>query len=93
MITHQGFIDRMRELCNTIELYEEIKKEMIRNHCSLDIILKIDNRIRVNVKEMMDVCGQMNAIDNCNCDVKKGEGCSSPLCPSIYENIYTINNN
>jgi hypothetical protein len=32
----------------------------------------------------------MHTIDNCQCDVKKGEGCSSPLCPSIYENLYKV---
>jgi hypothetical protein len=81
--THQGFTERIKGMCDTIDLYDEIKTEMLKNHCSLNVILKIDEKIRNEVKEM-------HAIDNCQCDVKKGEGCSSPLCPSNYENLYQV---
>lgn len=90
MITHQGFTERIKGMCDAIDLYDEIKTEMLKNHCSLNVILKIDEKIRNGVKEMTEICGQMHAIDNCQCDVKKGEGCSSPLCPSNYENLYQV---
>ena len=90
MITHQGFTERIKGMCDAIDLYDEIKSEMLKNHCSLNVILKIDDKIRAEVKEMTEICGQMHAIDNCQCDVKNGDACSSPLCPSIYENFYKV---
>ena len=90
MVTHQGFTERIKGMCEAIDLYDEIKSEMLKNHCSLDVILKIDDKIRENVKEMTEICGHMHAIDNCNCNVKEGDACSSPLCPSIYENLYEV---
>lgn len=86
----QEFIKRIKGICDTINLYDAIKSEMLKNHCSLDIILKIDEQIRINIKEMTEICGQIHGIANCNCDVKKGEGCSSPLCPSNYEDLYQV---
>ena len=90
MITHQGFTERIKAMCDAIDLYDEIKSEMLKNHCSLNVMLKIDDKIRAEVKEMAEICGQMHAIDNCQCDVKNGDACSSPLCPSIYENLYKV---
>lgn len=90
MMTHQGFTERIKGMCDAIDLYDEIKSEMLKNHCSLNVMLKIDDKIRAEVKEMAEICGQMHAIDNCQCDVKNGDACSSPLCPSIYENLYKV---
>lgn len=84
MNSRECFRKKVREICDTLEFYDDLKKELIKTNINVSYVLGIDKQIRVVEQELADIAKNMIEIDTCECD-GVSEGCSSPLCPSQYD--------
>jgi len=85
------FREEVREYCNTLDLFDDIRKELIRNYSDLNLILQLDNKIRETEKKLSELCAQMVEIDTCSCTINGKSVCSSPLCAGQYNEMYKVN--
>ena len=90
MSKRENFRIKVREFCDTLDLYDNIKGELLKSHSDLQIILKLDDKIRKTEKELADMCVKMSEIDACSCKVNDNTVCSCPLCPSQYSELYKV---
>ena len=90
MTKRENFRIKVREFCDTLDLFDNIKDELLKSHSDLQIILKLDDKIRKTEKELADMCVKMSEIDTCSCTVNGSTACSSPLCPSRYNELYKV---
>lgn len=79
----QNFRKKVREICDTLDFFDELKENILHSNIQHNYILKIDEQIRKLELELAEISKNMYEIDTCNCDGITS-GCSSPLCPSQY---------
>lgn len=83
LTVRQLFRQKVREICDTLDFFDDLKEKIINSNISINYVLEIDNQIRKIEKELAEISKNMADVDVCNCDGITG-GCSSPLCPSRY---------
>lgn len=79
----ENFRQKVRNICDTLDCYDEIKKVLMMNGNNTELCLKIDALIRMTEEELATISQNMVEIDTCSCDGIH-TCCSSPLCPSQY---------
>lgn len=81
----ENFRNKVRMLCDTLDFYDNLKEEILKTNIDLKYVLGLDNEIRKIEHELADISFNMVNVDTCNCD-GVNSCCSSPLCPSQYNN-------
>ncbi len=79
------FRKKVRDICDTLDFYDDLKNELLRNNIDTKYAIKLDSEIRKLEQELADISKNMVEIDTCDCD-GINEGCSSPLCRCQYIN-------
>lgn len=79
----QQFRKKVREICDTLDFFDDLKEKIIDSNISVNYLLEIDNQIRKIEEELAEISRNMADADVCSCDGIR-TACSSPLCPSRY---------
>lgn len=83
MKTRQEIRENIKEICSTLDLIDDIKKELMFIGNKENLLMEIDKVIRKIEDYLLIITSQMVKNDICDCDGIYG-GCSSPLCRSRY---------
>lgn len=79
----QHFRKKVREICDTLDFFDELKEKILDSNINVNYVLEIDNQIRKVEEELAEISRNMADADVCSCDGIR-TACSSPLCPSRY---------
>ena len=79
----QLFRKKVREICDTLDFFDDLKEKILNSNISANYVLEIDNQIRKIEEELAEISRNMADADVCTCD-GTSSCCGSPLCPSRY---------
>lgn len=83
LTVRQLFRKKVRDICDTLDFFDDLKEKIINSNISVNYLLEIDNQIRKTEEELAEISRNMADVDVCTCD-GISSCCSSPLCPSRY---------
>ena len=86
MERREKIIKHIQEMCESLMNFGEIRSELIKNRSKLHLILSVDKEIKKIEKEIFNYAEDLVFLDSCECSVNGDVACSSPLCPSQYNN-------